>query len=491
MVGYTNVAAEFGLLSGICKHPGTYFNIAEYLSVNDFTQKAYKDLFIVLQSILLDSKSATIDKGKMLAKASELNIKDFYQECHDGELLDACIDRQCVESDVMEAFSQVKRETIRRSLVYLGKRNEKYLSETNDTATQIIGKIENDFIGTLNSVTGVTEEQIISLPEQAHKIITELAERPGELGLDVGFPIWQRGIGGLRNGSVTFIAATTKAGKSQLGVRMALNAAKLGIPVLICDTELNQTTQSVRAFGQYCGINYRILETGYWKSDKATILKAGYDEVFVRKCELARKNLEEKTVVDAFKKLKISYFSVNGTTVDEALPFMRRWVMQNVGLDNKSKTPKCLIVWDYIKLMRVDEVKERGVGAHDILGAAASALHDFAEKYNLPILAFGQTNRELDESIDCIAGAKKISELTDSASLFKRKSEDDLVKYPNGSHLMRQFVGRFGEDLNGHIDLKADLSIGEFQELGVCKPYLERKNDDSNNGKSRRNSKQD
>ena len=51
----TNVAAEFGLLAGLCRNPDVFFNIQQHLSVDDFTDKTNKKFFIVLQRLLMNS----------------------------------------------------------------------------------------------------------------------------------------------------------------------------------------------------------------------------------------------------------------------------------------------------------------------------------------------------------------------------------------------------------------------------------------------------
>ena len=170
-----------------------------------------------------------------------------------------------------------------------------------------------------------------------------------------------------------------------------------------------------------------------------------------------------------FKSRKLYYKKMTGMTAREMLPFLRRWVMQHVGIDSQTRQARCLIVWDYIKLSRIDEVIKMGVGAHDILGDTCSALHDFAEDFNLPILAFGQTNRVMDKDLSMIAGAKKIVELVDSISLFHKKDATDLVQSPEGTHEMHNLASRYGKGLSTHVNIDADLSIGKFTELGIAK----------------------
>lgn len=484
MSGMTNTPAEFNLLAGLIHNPELYFELAEFLSVDDFSQHGHKQLFIVLQRLIMDlnGKTLVVLQGDLLAKAAELNLRNFHSDCNDGELLTSCYQHKASSSDTVRAFNQVKRETVKRSLVGEMRSSAKYLQETEDPIDRMIAHVEDGLINANNKLQGATESPIIHLAPRALEIIEELSESPGQLGLDIGLPTWQRGIGGIRNGAVTFIAASTGQGKSQLGIRAAIEIAKLGLPVLVCDSELNELAQSVRVFGQFTGINYEILETGYWKANQQAILNDGYDQTFVNECQLAARNIRDENLRSQFKSLPIYYQSINGMSARDALPFLRRWVMQHVGIDNDGRVPRCLIVWDYVKLAHISEVKTAGVGAHDLIGADCAALHDFAEKYNLPIIAFGQTNRNIDENIDCIAGAKKIAELSDSVSLFKRKTPDEMQRDPSGTHIMKVFKARYGKGIQTHVNLQGDLSIGKFTDMGVSIPVTIQQQGDDDDG---------
>jgi len=466
----SNIAAEFGLLAGICRHPDVYFTIQQHISVDDFTEKTHQTFFIVLQRLLLNAHDQLlVTQAGLLAEATALGIKDFYEKCRDGELIEACLEHQSTKADVMIAFEHVKRETVKTKYVEYFRKQAKYMKDTPDRTDEIINQVDKGLIDLSNRLQGVVDDEIIHLPSRAKDIILDLGEHPGELGVNIGFPIWQRAIGGLRNGSVTFVAATAKAGKSQLGVRAALELSKY-IPVLYCDSELNEMSQSVRAYGMLSEINYEILETGFWNSDYNDILSEGYNTTFATQCKLAHTILKDETIWNEFKNRKLFYKQMTGMTAREMIPYLRRWVTQQAGLDRQTRVPQCMIVWDYIKLARVDEVRTLGVGAHDVIGDACMALHDFAEEFNLPILAFGQTNREINIDINMIAGAKKIVELVDSVSLLRKKDVDDLMIDPTGTHEIHNLVTRHGKGISTYINITADLGIGKFAELGIANP---------------------
>jgi replicative DNA helicase len=464
-----NIAAEFGLLAGLCRNPDVFFNVQQHLSVDDFTDKIHQKFFIVLQRLLMNSTGQlVVTQPGLIAEATALGFKDFFEICRDGELIEACLDHESSPADTGRAFIQVKRESIKKSYKGELKKLGKYLDDTPDETSDIINTIDTSLLDLSNKLQGVVDDEIILLPQRAREIIMDLADHPGELGVDIGFPIWQRAIGGLRNGTVTFLAATAKSGKSQIGIRAAVELSRY-MPVLYCDSELNEVTQSVRAFGMFGEVNYEIIETGYWKADSHKIVRDGYDKTFATQCGLARHILEDEDIWAEFESHKLYYKKMTGMTAREMLPFLRRWVMQHVGLDTQTRQARCLIVWDYVKLARIDEVKATGVGAHDILGDTCMALHDFAEEFNLPMLAFGQTNREMNKDFSMIAGAKKIVELVDSISLWHQKDAHDMVNAPEGTHEIHILGSRYGKGVSSHINVDADLGIGKFKELGVAR----------------------
>jgi hypothetical protein len=98
-----------------------------------------------------------------------------------------------------------------------------------------------------------------------------------------------------------------------------------------------------------------------------------------------------------------------------------------------------------------------------------AALHDFATRYHIPILTFGQTNNVADDGLQCIAGGKRISENVTSISYIKRKSDEERSMDPSGSHYIKVFAARYGGSTGegGYINYNVNLSCGVFEEIGM------------------------
>ena len=178
--------------------------------------------------------------------------------------------------------------------------------------------------------------------------------------------------------------------------------------------------------------------------------------------------LRDPRLWEAIEGMPLYYQSISGLSVSDVIPHMRRWVLTHVKPDRETRVPQCLIVYDYIKLSMTSEIKSGVLAEWQQHGLHVSAIHDFAKQYNVPIIAFGQTNNEVDDSLRCVAGGKRISENVTSVSYFKRKSDQERANDNSGTHMVKIFKARFGSALWGsYINYNADLSCGDFQELDI------------------------
>lgn len=266
------------------------------------------------------------------------------------------------------------------------------------------------------------------------------------------------------------MVATAKAGKSQFGLRAAKEAAhRQNLPVLLMDSELNENDQKIRIAGMMAEVPYNIIETGYWQLSEQQLRAEGIedDQEIADILEYGRR-LRTDALWEKVEALPIEYMKISGLSVADCIPHMRRWVLQKVKPDPKAKHAQCLIVYDYIKLSSLDEIGRGRVPEWQMHGLNVSSLHEFAKKYNVPVLAFGQTNNELDDGFRCVAGGKRISENVSSISYLKAKTQDERSFDGNGSHLIRVFATRFGRGTkDGYINYEADLRFGKFTELAV------------------------
>ena len=464
----SNVAAEKVFLAGIVKHPGKLFEFVEYLDEDDFQHSATRMTFEAARSLVIDKEAEKITKAKLVAEAKALGHHNFLSATRNGEWLDEVFAEEVTEFEVDNHFLEVKRQSLKQKYTETFLELRDYLSSTDDPLSIMIGKVENEIVSKVN-IIDKGEHAIEDMREGFWDFIDSIADDPGHMGLDLGYPLWQERIGQIRNGAITFLVGTTGSGKSQFGMKAAVIAARKKLPVLYLDSELNKQDQWIRIAAMLTKVPSEYVETGFWRMSDRELLENGVTDPTKRDEIMAYgKRIRDPRVREVVDSMPIFYQSISGLSVPDVLPHIRRWLLTHVKPDRETRVPQCLIVYDYIKLSMTNEISRGVLQEWQQHGLHIAQLHDFVNKYNVPLIGFGQTNNEIDEGIKCVAGGKRISENVDSVSYFKRKTDQERGQDGSGTHMMKIFKSRYGKGLWGsYVNFGADLSHGFFEELNL------------------------
>lgn len=493
-----NLAAEKLLLASFVRHPNTFFAFQSYLTEDDFMSVGHKMSFQAMRKLYLDKAVERLSKMKIISEAKELGFDNFMSVTKDGKILDEIFSETPNEAEAPIHFQAVKKETIKRAYVGITDEIRGYVNTTTDPAVKMVDNIEQKLVDISKQLNN-NDAQIVSLGQDAESVITDLANNPGHLGWDLGFPVWQNKVGQIRNGSITFVVGTAKSGKSQFGMRNALHVAhKHRGPVLLIDTELKKRDQIVRLVGMMAGVPYEILETGFWRLQDDQWTAMNLKPELITALTEYRKRMNDPILWSKARALPFAYLEASGMGVEEVIPKIRRWVMTVAKPDKAAKFPQCLAVYDYIKLATFDELRGGKIQEWQLHGLNVAALHDFVNKWNIPMIALGQTNRNVGYDINMVAGAKRIIDNVSSVSLLHRKDDDQRSMDGNGNYFIMPLVTRYGAGLHkGHINISFNPEIGDFTELGLSQiDYREEQRKrleewKSNNQKSRRRKKDD
>ena len=475
-----NINSEKLLLSGLIRHPQEFYNFCQYLDENHFNSDATRITWLSLYDLLMRQEVKSISKSKLVATARTLGQLNYLAVTNNGVWIDELFTENVSIPELEQNFLEVKRQSLIAGYITATDEIRKYLKNTTDPLSKIIGNVEDTLVSKVN-LLDKGEHAVISLVKDAKKQITELADDPGHIGLDLGFPLLQNAIGQFRNGSLSLFVASTKQGKSIWGLVLGLLAArKYNIPVLILDSELNKNDQLIRAVGHLAQVPFDIIETGIWRLSEAELRKQGInDQAELDKIAIYRNRLNDDHFWNIVEKLPIQYVSISGMSVEDTIPHIRRWLLTKVKPDASTKIPQCLIIYDYIKLANREEI--RGMAEWQAHGLNVASLHGVAQKYNIPIVAFGQTNNETDNGIHAVAGGKRISENVTSITYFKRKTDEERSIDSIGTHYWKNWGARYGKGTpGGHINFDADLGIGYFTELGIGSLYVPPTNNNTN-----------
>lgn len=451
-------AAERAVLAALLKggHE-SWVDISDVLSSDCFTCGSNAVYYRCLEKVLSDPGSKA-DIPSILSAAGTLGFSDIFKNPEEQKYLRALTITPVEPSNLRKLAAR---------LVKLHKANE--FSEVMRDSADKLSNISGD--ETLGEILGIGEEAVFNfvgnlgnqseslshISKDLDEYIDYLAANPSEvMGIASGLPQYDAAIGGgFQKGTVNVIGARPKTGKTQLADNIALHvASKLNIPVLNLDTEMSAKEHWHRMLSNMSNVTVDRIKSG----------KFGTDEN------------ESKAVYNAkevLKKVPYHYASIAGQPFEETLGSMRRWLYRHVGFDESGQTKPCLIVFDYIKLMD-DRSITKNLSEFQVLGFLMTNLHNFAVRYQVPVLAFVQLNRDgiNAEDTSTASGSDRIIWLCSNFSIYKWKSQEEMAEEGVGPDGVRYnlklipIVTRHGKGLDSgdYINIQGQYEYGRLKE---------------------------
>jgi replicative DNA helicase len=428
-------AAERAVLAGIFQYgENAYLDIADIVQETSFTIDSNNIIFKCLKT-LCDSNQSPIDIASIYSVAQELGFSHILSKKEETQHLKAIIDFPVSLDNVRKFAAKIRKLEIARLL-------RKQLEETQDKILEVTGNEP------ISSIIGIAEDSIFNFtsllndtdsgPEKMGSSIEEYIEsletnKVDQVGIPTGFPTYDLAIGGgLRKGTINVIGARPKTGKTLLSDNMGINVAKLGVPVLNMDTEMNKEDHIHRILAMLTEIEINNIETGKFSDSpdkKNKITKAAQE----------------------LKAMKLYHKSIAGKPFEDQLAIMRRWLVKEVGLNDDGTAKDCVIFYDYLKLMDSSGISQ-DLKEYQLLGFMMTSLHNFAVRYKVPIVAFIQLNRDgiTKESTDSASGSDRIIWLCSNFSIFKRKSDEEIAEDgpDNGNRKLVPLISRHGGGLD-------------------------------------------
>ena len=320
---------------------------------------------------------------------------------------------------------------------------------------EILGVVENPIYDTIAELYASSKNEIETIDTGLAEYLTYLAENPTDsIGIPTGYTSYDQAIGGgLRPGTLNVIGARPKNFKTSLLDNIALYIShKLGIPVLNMDSEMSKREHWAKLLANLSGVSIRDIETG----------------------KFSQNILQKTRVIEAaaiLQQIPYGYISINGRPFDEVIALMRRWLIQKVGFAKDGKIKPCVVFYDYLKILDASELKS--LSEHQILGFQTNALHTMAHKYEIPILAFVQLNRDgiRIEDSSVVSGSDRIVWNCANLSILKKKSPEEM-SMPNatsGNLKLNVILARHGPGLadNSYVDLHARGDICKIVDAGT------------------------
>lgn len=459
----TDVASERALISIIINNgKNAFIDVDGIVSSDDFTLQINRIIYAILKNMTDDSSSEAFDYDSIIMKAKAMGFGEFFSFRENNEYLELLCNSGTSKENLLAFAYQIRKYSVIRKLKSRYDNALNYIQGLtgDEPLSAIIQKSESMV---MDFVTGNEEvDKLEPIFANIDNYIEELLNKPiiEGVGIPSGFPVYDDAIGGgFRSGTVNVIGARAKVGKSYLAANIALNLAKQGIPVLYLDTELTKDMQIPRMVSIESACPIYLLETRKFKENK----------------DIRQRVVETANYV---KTLPFWYENISGIDYVQAMTIARRWLIKNVGFDANGKANPCLIVYDYFKLVSAANIAKH-TPEYMMLGFMLTDWHNFAVKYNIPIMGLVQLNRDgiEEEDTSVIAGSDRILWLCSSMSLLKNKNENDIslgCGWNYGNKKLVVLETRFGPGLDvlgDYINIHASLKpmVNKFEATGLIR----------------------
>ena len=445
----SHTVAEKAVLAGLIQHgKDAFIDIDGIVHEGSFTLEENQIVWGCLKKLFEDSE--TVDLPTLYGAAKTINLdsvfmervpKDYYKRLESINIELGNVKHQALNLAKFDVARQVDRTASQI------KTKIREISG-DETISEIISIGETPFFDFVSNLEGQVENRPQDIGEDIDEYVQLLIDNPKEMmGISTGFPRFDKSLGGgLRRGGVDLIAARAKTGKSLFADSVALHVAgKLGIPVLMLDTEMSREDHIHRLLANMCDVPINDISTG----------KFG-----------ASSGLQERIRegAETLKSLPYKYITIAGTSFDETLSIMRRWLKKDVGYDENGVSNPCLVIYDYLKLTSASQMKD--MQEFQALGYQVQQLVNFAIKESIPCLSFVQLNRDgiTRETEDAISGSDRFTWYCQSATIFKKKSEEELAEDGgvSGNTKLVPLIARHGGGLANDFDYINTHLNGEY-----------------------------
>tara|TARA_R110000765_G_scaffold142217_1_gene243352 strand:+ start:139 stop:1668 length:1530 start_codon:yes stop_codon:yes gene_type:complete len=410
-----DLIAERNVLAGIFSYgEDGYLEVADIITEKTFTDASNQALFKSFKHLIEDKGITDLDEASVISSCHELGFSWIFEKKTEREHAKAILNTTINLNNIRTWAAKSRKLEIAN-----------LLKNQLDAASKDVSSITGE--EPIEHILGIAEKRIFDFtsllqqdsqddPQQISSGIDEylddLEENPRDfVGITSGFPLYDFAIGGgFRRKTVNMIGARTGVGKSMLADNIGIHVAEIGIPVLYLDTEMPTEDHWNRILAKKSRVSINNIETGKYSKNK-----------------FHREKVRESA--DSLKEIPYHSLNVSGRPFEETLSIMRRWLHKSVGFDENGNIKDCLIIYDYLKMLSGDGISA-SMKEYQILGFMMTSLHNFAVRYDLPVLTFIQLNRDgIDrESTDTVSGSDRIVWLTSNLSIFKPKSDEEIAQ---------------------------------------------------------------
>lgn len=435
-----------------CGTQNFYSNLDE-LSFEQFSGRDNASVYKTICDLYEKESVEGVTEGMLYSYARTSGVpQDIIDNKYNG-VFEAAIKKSITKDEAKLCSKNIKHWFIVRKLQLKIDEAKKLVSSAkgSDNIIDLISSVEESIFNLVPEIK--KDNDFVNIAEYAVSHIDYLAKNPVTMaGIPTGFPRYDQCIGGgYRRGTVNVVGARPKIGKSTYCLNIAKNISYANIPVLYLDTEMKKETQAIKWASLCSGFEQNEIETGaFGKNEK--------------NANIIRDKIEEA------KSKPFYHISVAGMKPEEIFAICRRWLSNVVGKNPNGSIKDCLIILDYLKTMDLGDLGD--FQEYQYLGDFVTKLHNFAVKYDLPILATVQLNRDginKDDS-SVVSGSDRILWLCSSLAYLKKKTDEDVAAGDNKANGDRKLVvidTRYGKGMDAsseYINVVSSMGRSEMLE---------------------------
>lgn len=449
---FVDAGSERAVLTCIINNIDALVDVSAKLTESDFLTTPYRALFSILTD-LFDTGVKSFDLMAVVDLASE---KGLLETVGNVELIQAMMSSHIDLANLAVYVDKVLDCSLKLKLYKQAHYIQQDLLSNNNkncSSDSLIAKAENRIIQV--SMDSKKVEDALEITSGLRELVKGFGDNPVEIsGISTGFPLLDKALNGLTNGSLTVIAARMKIGKSLIMMNMATHIAfTLGKPVLYIDTELKTVEVQTRLLAHVSAVPERDILTGKYlnNQDYCIRLDSGLDK------------LDEGTLLHKY---------YPGYTIDGLVSLIRKYhAKNNLGA----------VFFDYIKL---PESSTNDVKESQELGRVATTLKDIAGKLDIPVIAAAQMKRGNKDkhgpntyhSDQDVADSDKIARYCNNLLALGKKSQKEIEEdgIDCGTHRLQVLLARAGGAMYNGIDLSCHFpTLTMYQAKKIPQRFME------------------
>ena len=446
-----DIAIERAVLAIVYNHNyESFVEIQDILTEESFTYDSNKIIFKCFKTIFEQNDGAKLDYPSVYSAAKNIGLNHHFQDRSEVEHFEAITNFPAKRENLFDYAR--KLHNLHMARLIHGQLEEKGLQilefDGSESLDKVLSMVEFDFSELLHKTDGAE-----TMGSDLAELVDYLEQNPvDQVGLSIGYPKLEAALGGgYRSGSVTLFGARPGMGKSTICNNGANYTSSNGVYSLYLDTEMTKVDQQYRLLALNSGVKINQIETG----------------------KFAQNSTEKQKVLKAVENIKAKPYyhkCIAGMPFEQQLGLMRKWLITEIGLDEEKRPKqKAVIYYDYMKLMDAGAIGQ-SLAEYQALGFMITTLHNFAVRYDIPIIATVQLNRDgiTKESTDAASGSDRLIWLCSNFIIFKPKSDEEIQKDGDiaGNRKMVVLKSRHGPgmDTKNYINYRLTGSTGLLEE---------------------------